>query len=66
MKDVDVKILENKIETFVESFYDFGVELDSLPRIKTFFNECIDGLEDEIKDGMASSNLITKDWDIRG
>ena len=62
----DSKILENKIEAFVESFYDFGVDLEALPSIKTFFNECVDALEDEIKDGMASSNLISKDWDIRG
>jgi hypothetical protein len=66
MKEIEIKKLENKIETFVESFYDFGVELEALPRIKTFFSECLDGLEDEIKDGMASSNLISKDWDIRG
>ncbi len=60
------KELENKIETFVESFLDFGVYLEELPEIKTFFNECLDNLEDEIKDSMVSSNLITKDWDIRG
>lgn len=60
------KEIENKIETFVESFFDFGVSLEDLPKIKTFFNECLDGLEDEIKDAMGSSNLITKDWDIRG
>jgi len=66
MKEIEIKKLENKISTFVESLYDFGVELDALPKIKTFFSECIDGLEDEIKDAMASSNLISKDWDVRG
>ncbi len=66
MKETDIKILENKISTFVESFYDFGVELEALPRIKTFFSECLDNLEDEIQDAMTYSNLITKDWDIRG
>lgn len=61
-----MKEIEIQIEKLVESFYDFGVELEALPKIKTFFNECIDGLEDEIKDAMASSNLMSKDWDIRG
>ena len=60
------KELENQIATLVESFFDFGVGFEDLPKIKTFFNECLDGLEDELKDAMASSNLITKDWDIRG
>lgn len=65
MKEIEIKKLEDKISTFVESFYDFGVELEALPRIKTFFSECLDNLEDEIHDGIASSNLISKDWDVR-